>query len=62
MYSHYSKMAAKNLTGHGNQKTNLELFCSSELTLGIHSELIGLSKGPSPPFPYSLAELVFVTC
>ena len=36
-------MAVRNLTGAENQKTHHELQCSSELTLGIHNELLGLS-------------------
>ena len=36
-------MAAKNVTGDENQKTNLELFCLSELTSEMHNELLGLS-------------------
>ena len=36
-------MAVRNLTGAENQKTYLELLCSSELTFGIHNELLGLS-------------------
>ena len=36
-------MAAKNLTADENQKTYLELFCSAELTSGMHNELLGLS-------------------
>ena len=36
-------MAVRNLTRAENQTTYHELLCSSELTLGIHNELLGLS-------------------
>ena len=36
-------LRVKNFTGEENQKTYLELLCSSELTFGIHNELLGLS-------------------
>ena len=36
-------MLVKNFTGDENQTTYLELLCSSEVTSGIHNELLGLS-------------------